>query len=682
MRRWAAALVAVAAAMTATVPASPASATGDATVRWSSFSESSGCGLPYTRTPQASRSGSLANSEPILGPFGGYFGRSIEEVRDHLVWWTVPMSGGKKVLVHEAAYPAFQQVAANLAAEEARGRFYQVDYASGFVARTIGGIEQMSRHALGLAVDINSPRNPYRADNKLITDMPDWFVDAWRKAGFCWGGDWVSIKDPMHFSWMGPAATPDYGTALDPLPADVDARAYRVAAGPLATVYGPAGLTGAVLVADGTGNGAPDVIRVRDHEGGSVLDISRARYGYGQCSLDRWFVSGFEATDLTLMADLDGDSRQDLISLDLSSGTVSVETATRAGWFGDTATVATPIPASDVVAVAAGDFDGDRRADLWVARSDGTLEVWANGWQDRLGTWTLPTGRPRFLAVADREDDAEPELFVFAPGGQDTVSVLRLAAGSWTVSETAGLPVAADDLVAVAATDYDGEGHADLVVVDTSGAVTVSVGNGPTGRPLDGWFAATDQTCSDPLPATWSGPFFDDDTSIFQADIEAIAALGITKGCNPPYNDRFCPDDRVTRGQMAAFLVRALSLPAADRDWFVDDAGSIFEDDINRLAAAGITKGCNPPANDRFCPDQEVTRAQMAAFLVRAYRYPDPGAPDVFIDDDGSTFEHDIARLAAAGITKGCNPPTNDRYCPSDPVTRGQMAAFLFRASR
>ncbi|NOX23331.1 MAG: S-layer homology domain-containing protein, partial [Actinobacteria bacterium] len=44
-------------------------------------------------------------------------------------------------------------------------------------------------------------------------------------------------------------------------------------------------------------------------------------------------------------------------------------------------------------------------------------------------------------------------------------------------------------------------------------------------------------------------------------------------------------------------------------------------------------------------------------------------------------FEADIAKLAAAGITQGCNPPTNDRFCPDDSVTRGQMAAFLNRAA-
>jgi hypothetical protein len=115
-------------------------------------------------------------------------------------------------------------------------------------------------------------------------------------------------------------------------------------------------------------------------------------------------------------------------------------------------------------------------------------------------------------------------------------------------------------------------------------------------------------------------------------------------------------------------------------DPFVDDDTSTFESDIAWLAGAGITKGCNPPANDRFCPDGKVTRSQMAAFLVRALGYTDNGGGDLFVDDDGSVFEADIDRLGTAGVTKGCNPPANTRYCPNSFVTRGQMAAFLHRA--
>ena len=84
-------------------------------------------------------------------------------------------------------------------------------------------------------------------------------------------------------------------------------------------------------------------------------------------------------------------------------------------------------------------------------------------------------------------------------------------------------------------------------------------------------------------------------THTFFADIEWMAAEGITKGCNPPTNDRYCPDSSVTRGQMAAFLNRTLNLPSTTTDFFVDDNDSVFEGDINRLAAAGISRGCNPP---------------------------------------------------------------------------------------
>ncbi len=176
------------------------------------------------------------------------------------------------------------------------------------------------------------------------------------------------------------------------------------------------------------------------------------------------------------------------------------------------------------------------------------------------------------------------------------------------------------------------------------------------------------------------GPFTDIVGSIFTVDIEWLATSGITQGCNPPVNDGFCPDDFVTRGQMAAFLVRGLDLPATSDDYFGDDDGMIFEDAINRLAASGITKGCNPPTNDTFCPNGNVTRGQMAAFLVRALGYDDGAGGDQFTDDDGSIFEDAIDKLAAAGVTRGCNPPADTDYCPNKNVTRGQMAAFLHRA--
>ena len=159
--------------------------------------------------------------------------------------------------------------------------------------------------------------------------------------------------------------------------------------------------------------------------------------------------------------------------------------------------------------------------------------------------------------------------------------------------------------------------------------------------------------------------------SSFETQIQWAYDNAITGGCDL---DMFCTGNAVTRLQMAMFIDRAMHLPPTDQDFFTDDNGLTGEASVNRLAAVGITGGCAP---NRYCPKQNVTRAQMASFLVRALDLPPATAPNHFRDDDESTHEADIDSLFEAGITGGC---AADRYCPSASVTRGQMAAFLYRA--
>jgi hypothetical protein len=183
------------------------------------------------------------------------------------------------------------------------------------------------------------------------------------------------------------------------------------------------------------------------------------------------------------------------------------------------------------------------------------------------------------------------------------------------------------------------------------------------GMNATGWGAAT----------RWSwtivSPFTDIGSSAFKNDILWLYSEGITGGCS---STKFCPTATVTREQMASFLARALKLPASGVDFFTDDNSSIHEGDINRIAAAGITGGCD---TGRFCPGSNVTREQMASFLARAFALPGTGT-DFFTDDETSIHEGSINRLAASGITGGCGP---GRYCPKANVTREQMAAFLHR---
>ena len=166
------------------------------------------------------------------------------------------------------------------------------------------------------------------------------------------------------------------------------------------------------------------------------------------------------------------------------------------------------------------------------------------------------------------------------------------------------------------------------------------------------------------------GPFADVDGSIHEMDIAALHAAGITSGCAEWL---FCPDDDVTRAQMAAFLNRALELPPAESATFDDTSESRFAEDIAAIAAADITVGCRA---GEYCPDEPVTRGQMASLLVRALELP-MAEGDPFHDDDGNVHEEDIAAIAVAGITYGCG---DGRFCPDEPVTRAQMASFLVRA--
>jgi hypothetical protein len=179
---------------------------------------------------------------------------------------------------------------------------------------------------------------------------------------------------------------------------------------------------------------------------------------------------------------------------------------------------------------------------------------------------------------------------------------------------------------------------------------------------------------ADELPP--GGTFWDDDGIAEEGYIEAIRAAGVTRGCNPPINDLYCPSRSLTRAEMASIFVRALDLPTATSNPFVDTVDSVHVDSIAALAAVGITKGCNPPSNTEFCPERAVTRGEMAAFIVRAFSLPGSEI-DYFVDDSTSVFEPAINSLAAAGITSGCG---NDGFCPYSRIDRAEMAVFIARA--
>jgi subtilisin family serine protease len=164
--------------------------------------------------------------------------------------------------------------------------------------------------------------------------------------------------------------------------------------------------------------------------------------------------------------------------------------------------------------------------------------------------------------------------------------------------------------------------------------------------------------------------------------VEAIFNFGITSGCSA--NPRmFCPESLVTRDQMAIFLLIAkegsgYTPPPCTSSSFSDvPTSSPFCPWIKELANRGVTSGCG---GGRFCPGSQVTRDQMAVFLLATkegagYTPPACGATSPFSDVPvSSPFCRWVREMANRGITGGCG---GGNFCPSSPVSRAQMAVFL-----
>lgn len=118
-------------------------------------------------------------------------------------------------------------------------------------------------------------------------------------------------------------------------------------------------------------------------------------------------------------------------------------------------------------------------------------------------------------------------------------------------------------------------------------------------------------------------------------------------------------------------------LPVDAPDAFPDDTGSAHEADINALAALGVINGY---ADGTFGPDDLVSRAELASLLARAYQAIAgsalPAGPDAFTDDNGSSHEADINAVAAAGWVNGVG---GGKFAPSENATRGQFSSMITR---
>jgi len=169
------------------------------------------------------------------------------------------------------------------------------------------------------------------------------------------------------------------------------------------------------------------------------------------------------------------------------------------------------------------------------------------------------------------------------------------------------------------------------------------------------------------------GTFYDDDRLTGEPAIEALVAADITQGCG---TNSFCPHAVVTRGQMVTFLGRALEeSPSVLAGPFPDLSNDLYYAGFAvRLHEMGIVEGRE---DGTFGGESPVSRGEMAVFLTRALSLA-PGSDAPFSDVDPSLFYNEsVDAIRTAGITIGCG---DNRFCPNESVTRHDMALFLTRA--
>jgi len=228
--------------------------------------------------------------------------------------------------------------------------------------------------------------------------------------------------------------------------------------------------------------------------------------------------------------------------------------------------------------------------------------------------------------------------------------------------------------------------------INGSGTMNFNIGSNSTALPKAFLTRLENGTISVFRPIIQDGanvpqPFTDVPAgSTFFNHIAILKDRNVTRGCTFD-GQRYCPSDAVTRADMAAFLMRAMNLPIIG----IPQSSAIpFFDDvppshpafipIQAIRAANITLGCTSiPAN--YCPDAQLTRGQMAALIVRAklggenFAY---NSTPYFTDVPAThPFFRHIQKLRDLGVTLGCTTTT---FCPDAPNTRGEMSAFIVRA--
>jgi hypothetical protein len=414
----------------------------------------------------------------------------------------------------------------------------------------------------------------------------------------------------------------------------------------------------------------PDSVVVRDIDGDGKAEIIGLFKQSDSVMLRRgstglWEVvplGTYSAPDSILAVNLVGDSAPEVIGLWRSLNQIRAYNFTTSVW----TQITLPFPdAPDIL--DAGDTDNDGIGDLigsWRSTykslqvRSGFTGSWGEIHQQQ---YNNPDSLPAVVAAADVDADNREDVVAIWVAWAQIKTYLQSWQG-WDIMYLGGAP----QYVLSGNFDGDSAGRQDVALV-WSARIMIWTNNSR--------FVHVPTFLDVPVD-NWAG-----------THVNALAHTGITTGCVPDDPDtqgneaQFCPASQVTRQAMAAFIIRAkfgenFTYPATP--YFVDVPPSHqFFKYIQKMRELNITTGCNAT---EYCPGNNVTRAAMAAFIVRALygeTFPCTTTPYFTDVSSGSQFFRYIQKMRDNGITTGC---TATQYCPSNNVTRAAMAVFIGRA--
>ena len=432
-----------------------------------------------------------------------------------------------------------------------------------------------------------------------------------------------------------------------------------------------------VTLADFNGDGIPDVIAVE-----------QSPYPTGTLSVflgvgDGTFTQGpttplhFQPYGLVAM-DVDGDGRMDVATANgYSDDSISIYRGFRVGFFDPIEFPAGPQP----IALAAGSFANGNAVDLIVADAGASiaalLRPGGSGYlpPEFIGVGAAPTQ----VITGDFDGDGHLD-FVTASGQGGILSLLR-GNGDFTFQfpqvysvESNPIALAAGALGGSRLDVVVGSAYnpSSITVFQNAGVSGLIVPPPPTlvGNPISigvlasGFGPPAYQWLQNGLPISDGAPFSGATTPVLTINPVSFPAaaftysVAITDSCG----------------------VAVVFAPPLDVEFADVPTTNIFHDDVITIATRGVTAGCG---GSNYCPAALVSRAQMAAFLLKSEHgstYVPPTCVGVFADVPcPSPFADWIEQLANENVTAGCG---GGNYCPDASVTRAQMAIFLLKTSQ